>query len=150
ALMLLVWVAYVLVQTTALALGLWLGRGAGAAVRPSPATAGPAMGTPAPLFVGPSLALWAGVGYVTGRQLTEFMYLPLIFGAGYRSGEIYVDSRIQTLGAFFTPMVVAFTVLALMTLLVLVPSLREEIKPTTNVDAHGRRRDESLWSERLG
>src|SRR5262249_8638840 len=48
------------------------------------------------------------------------------------------------------PMVLAFTVLALMTLLVLVPSLREEIKPTINVDARGRRREAILWSERLG
>ena len=150
ALMLLVWVAYVLVQATALTLGLWLGRSAERAVRQSLATSRLAMVSSAAFFVVLSLVLWSVIGYVTGRQLKEFLYLPLIFGAGYRSGEIYVDARIQTLGGFFTPMVLAFTVLALMTLLVLVPSLREEIKPTINVDARGRRREAILWSERLG
>src|SRR5262249_24225618 len=104
----------------------------------------------AAFFVVLSLVLWSVIGYVTARQLTEFMYLPLIFRARYPSREIYVDARIQTLGSFFTPMVVAFSVLALMTLLVLVPSLLEEIKPTTNVDTRGRRREAILWSERLG
>jgi len=41
-------------------------------------------------------------------------------------------------------------VLASATLLVLVPSLLEEISPTTNVDSRGRRREAVVWSERLG
>jgi hypothetical protein len=151
AAMLLIWVAYVLVQTAALALGLWLGRGVGLEARQSLATSRLAVVGSTALFVVLSLVLWSVIGYVAGRQLTDFSYLPLIFGAGYRSGEIYLDARIQTFGGFFTPLVAAFTILAAITLLVLMPSLLEEIFPTTNVDARGRRLPEaSQRSERLG
>jgi hypothetical protein len=47
-------------------------------------------------------------------------------------------------------MVLAFTVLAAATLVVLIPSLLEEVRPSTNVDAHGPRREAVVWSERLG
>jgi hypothetical protein len=46
--------------------------------------------------------------------------------------------------------VLAFTVLASATLVLLIPSLLEEMFPTTNVDARGPRRAALLWSERLG
>jgi hypothetical protein len=150
ALLLLIWVAYVFLQTAALALGLWLGRGVGRAARQSLATSRLALVGSTAFFVVLSLVLWSVVGYVAGRQLTDFSYQPLIFGAGYRSGEIYLDARIRTFGGLFTPLVLAFTVLASMTLLVLAPSLLEEISPTTNVDARGRRRGAIQRSERLG
>jgi len=150
ATMLLIWVVYVLVQTAALALGLWLGRGVGREARQSLATSRVALVGSTALFVVVSLVLWSVIGYVAGRRLTDFSYLPLIFGAGFRSGEIYLDSRIQTFGGFFTPLVVAFTVLGSFALLVLMPSLLEEISPTTNIDARGRRPEAIVWSERLG
>ena len=150
AVMLLIWVVHVLVQTAALGLGLWLGRGVGRDARQSLATARLAVVGSTALFVVLSLVLWSVIGYVAGRQLTDFNYLPLIFGAGYRSGEIYLDALIRTFGGLFTPLVLAFTVLALLTLLVLVPSLLEEISPTTNLDARGRRPEAILRSERLG
>src|SRR5262245_31736765 len=129
AALLLVWAVYVVVQTVALILGLWLGHGAGRAARQSLDTARLAIVGSTALFVVLSLVLWSIVGYVAGRQLTDFRYLPLIFGAGYRSAQLYLDSRIQTFGGFFTPLVLAFTVLASITLLVLLPSLLEEIAP---------------------
>ena len=150
AALLLTWAVYVVVQSAALVLGLWLGRGVDPAARQSLETSRLAVVGSTALFVVLSLVLWSVIGYVAGRQLTDFLYLPVIFGAGYRSGEIYLDARIQTFGGFFTPLVLAFTALASITLLVLVPSLLEEISPTTNVDARGRRREAILWSERLG
>jgi hypothetical protein len=150
AALLLTWAVYVVVQCAALVLGLWLGRGADRAARQSLETSRLAAVGSTALFVVLSLVLWSVIGYVAGRQLTDFLYRPVIFGAGYRSGEIYLDARIQTFGGFFTPLVLAFTVLASITLLVLVPSLLEEISPTTNVDARGPRREAILWSERLG
>ena len=65
----------------------------------------------------------------------------MLIGAGYRSGDIYLAARIETFGGFFTPLVLAFTALGSAALLVLMPSLLEEISPTTNVDARGRRRE---------
>jgi hypothetical protein len=150
AAMLLVWAVYVAVQTAALVLGLWLGRGADYAARQSLDTSRLAVVGSTALFAVLSLVLWSVISYVAGHQLKDFLYLPVIFGRGYRSGEIYLDARIQTLGGFFTPLVLAFTVLASATLLVLVPSLLEEISPTTNVDSRGRRREAVVWSERLG
>ena len=97
-----------------------------------------------------SLVLWSMVGYVAGNQLKDFNYLPVIFGSGYRSAQIFLDDRIRAFGSFFTPLVLAFSVLGLATLFVLAPSLLEEIRPTRNVDAHGPRREAAAWSERLG
>jgi hypothetical protein len=150
AALLLTWVVYVVVQAAALLLGLWLGRGVDPAARQSLETARLAVVGSTSLFVVLSLVLWSVIGYVAGRQLTDFLYLPLIFGAGYRSGDIYLDARIQTFGGFFTPLVLAFIVLASITVPVVVPSLLEEIAPTTNVDADGRRPEAVLTSERLG
>jgi hypothetical protein len=148
--MLLVWAAYVVVQTAALILGVWLGRGVDGAARQSLDTSRLLVVGSTALFAVLSLVLWSVVGYVAGQRLTDLYYRPVIFGTGYRSGEIFLDDRIRTFGGFFTPLVVVFTVLASVTLLVLAPSLREEISPTKNVDSRGRRLKAIVWSERLG
>jgi hypothetical protein len=150
AALLLVWAAYAAVQMAALALSLWLGRGADAAARQSLNTSRLAIVGSTALFAVLSLVLWSMIGYVFGRRLTDFYYQPVFFGSGYRSGDIFLDDRIRTVGAFFTPMVLAFTVLAAATLVVLIPSLVEEVRPSTNVDARGPRREAAIWSERLG
>jgi hypothetical protein len=148
--LLLVWAAYVIVQTAALVLGLWLARRVGDAARRSLNTARLVVVGSTALFAVLSLVLWSMVGYVFGYRLTEFYYLPVIFGSGYRSAAIFLDDRIRTVGTFFTPMVLAFTVLASAALVLLIPSLLEEVRPSTNVDARGPRRDAMVWSERLG
>jgi hypothetical protein len=150
AVMLLIWALYVAVQTVALALGWWLCRGVDDAERRSLDTSRLATVASSALFAVLSLVLWSVIGYVAGRQLHDFLYLPLIFGGGYRSGAIFLDHRIETVGGFFTPLVLAFTVLASATLVVLAPSLLEEIRPTQNLDARGPRTEAIAWSERLG
>src|SRR4029077_18992326 len=74
----------------------------------------------------------------------------VLLGRGYRSAEIFLGDRIQAFGSFFTPLVLAFTLLAAAALLVLGPSLLEELSPTPNLDAAGRRREAVVWTERLG
>jgi hypothetical protein len=56
---------------------------------------------------------------------------------------------VQTLGGFFTPLVVAFTLLGAAVLLVL-PSLQEELSPTANIDASGATKGAPEWAQRLG
>jgi hypothetical protein len=150
AALLLVWAVYAAVQMAALILSLWLGRGVDGEARQSLNTSRLALVGSTALFAVVSLVLWSMIGYVFGRRLTDFYYLPVIFGSGYRSGDIFLDDRIRTVGAFFTPMVLAFTVLAAATLVVLIPALLEELRPSTNVDARGPRREAVVWSERLG
>ena len=150
AAMLLVWGVLVAVQVAALGLGLWLGWGADPAVRRSLGTSRLAVVGSTVLFGVLSLVLWSVVGYVAGHALSDLYYLPVIFSRGYRTADIFLDDRIENLGRFFTPLVLAFAGLASATLLVLVPSLLEEIHPTRNVDAGGRRPEAAVWSERLG
>jgi hypothetical protein len=150
AAMLVVGAVYVVVQTAALVLGLWLGLGVDGAARRSLDTARLALVGSAALFTVLSLVLWSVLSYVVGRELTGFIYLPVIFRGTYRSAAHFLDDRIQTVGGFVTPLMLAFTVLASLALLVLGPSLLEEISPTTNVDSRGRRREAVAWSERLG
>jgi hypothetical protein len=150
ATLMMVWAAYVVVQTAVLILGLSLGRGVDDAARRSLGTARLAVVGSTAFFVVLSLVLWSMIGYVAGPPLKDFNYTPVIFGSGYRSGEIFLDDRIKTVGAFFTPLVLAFTALASTALVVLMPSLLEEISPTTNLDARGTRREAVQWSERLG
>lgn len=150
AALLVVWAAYAFLQVAALALSLWLGRGVDGTARQSLNTSRLAIVGSTALFAVLSLVLWSMIGYVFGRRLTDFYYLPVIFGTGYRSGDIFLDDRIRTVGAFFTPMVLAFTVLAAATLVVLIPSLLEEVRPSTNVDGRGPRREALVWAERLG
>jgi hypothetical protein len=150
AALLLILAVYVVVQTAALVLGLWLGRGVDTAARRSLNTSRLALVGSTALFVVLSLVLWSVISYVAGHQLSDFLYLPVLIGAGYRSADTYLAARIETFGGFFTPLVLAFTALGSAALLVLMPSLLEEISPTTNVDSHGRRREAVVWSERLG
>jgi len=150
AAILVIWGLYVAVQTAALVLGWWLGHRIDDAARRSLDTSRLAMIGSSALFAVLSLVLWSVISYVVGRQLKDFLYLPLMFGAGYRSGEIFLDAVIKGLGGLFTPLVLAFTVLAAFTLVVLAPSLREEMSPTRNLDGSGRRPEAVAASERLG
>ena len=147
---LLVWAVFVAVQIVALLLGLWLGRACDQAVRASLHTSRLALIGSSGLFAVLSLVLWSVVSFVAGRALADLSYEPVVFGTGYRSAEIFLEGRVQTLGAFFTPLVVAFALLGGAVLLVLLPSLLEEIRPTVNVDAKGVRKGAPEWAKRLG
>jgi hypothetical protein len=138
------------VQVAALGLGLWLGWGADPAVKRSLDTARRAVVGSTVLFGVLSLVLWSVIGDIAGHALSDFSYLPVIFSRGYRTANIFLDDRIEHLGRFLTPLVLAFAGLASAALLVLVPSLWEEIHPTSNVDARGQRPGAAGWSERLG
>lgn len=151
AAVLLAWAAFIAVQIAALGLGLWLGRACDRAVRKSLHTARLALICSSGLFAVLSLVLWSVISFVTGRAVPEdLLYAPLIFGGGYRSVGIFLEARVQTLGGFFTPLVLAFTLMAAAILLVLLPSLMEEIRPTGNLDAQGVRKGAAAWAQRLG
>jgi hypothetical protein len=150
AAMLLVGLVFVAVLVAALVLGLWVGRGVEPAERRSLETARLAVVGSSALFAVLSLVLWSVVADVAGRALTDFFYLPVLLGRGYRSAEIFLDDRMQELGRVFTPLVLTFLGLGSATLLVLVPSLGEEIHPTVNLDAGGPRAEAIRWSARLG
>lgn len=147
---LLAWAAFVLVQIAAVLLGGWLGRGRDAATRASLHTSRLALIGSSSLFVVLSLVLWSVVSYVASRALDKLLYLPIVFGSGYRSPEIFLEERVQTLGAFFTPLIFGFALVFAAALLVLLPSLLEEISPSVNVDARGARPGAAEWARRLG
>jgi hypothetical protein len=148
---LLAWAAFVLVQIAALLLGGWLGRGGDGAAKASLHTARLGLIGSSSLFVVLSLVLWSVVSYVAGRALDKLPYHPIFFGTGYRSAEIFLEERVQTLGAFFTPLVLAMLLGFAAGLLVLLPSLLEEISPTANLDARGALRPGAPeWARRLG
>ena len=112
AAMLLVWAVFVVVQTAALLLGLWLGRADDGRVRASLHTSRLTLVVSTALFAVLSLVLWSVVGYVAGLALKDLYYEPAVFGSGYRSAAIFLEDRVQSLGGFFTPLVLAFTLLA--------------------------------------
>jgi hypothetical protein len=147
---LLVWAAFVAVQIAAVLLGLWLGRDCDAAARASLHTSRLALIGSSGLFAVLSLVLWSVISFVAGHALGDLSYHPIVFGSGYRSAGIFLEERIQGLGAFFTPLVVALTLGAAAAFLVLVPSLVEELKPTANLDARGVRPGAAEWAARLG
>jgi len=148
---LLAWAAFVLVQIAALLLGGWLGRGGDGAAKASLHTARLALIGSSSLFVVLSLVLWSVVSYVAGRALDKLPYHPVLFGTGYRSAEIFLEERVQTLGAFFTPLVLALLLGFAAALLVLLPSLLEEISPTANLEPRGGvRKGAPEWARRLG
>jgi hypothetical protein len=147
---LLAWAVFVVVQILALLLGLWLGREIDAAGKASLQTARLALVGSTGLFAVLSLVLWSVISFVVAHGLNDLLYEPMILGEGYRSGAIFLEARVQSLGAFFTPLVLAFTALTSAALLVLLPSLMEELKPTTNLDAKGLRYGAPDWSRRLG
>ncbi len=147
---LLVWATFVTVQTVALVLGLWLGQSLDDAGKASMQTVRLAVVGSSGLFAVLSLVLWSVISYVAGHSsaMNEVLYSPLVFTGGYRSASIFVEGRIESLGAFFTPLVAAFLMAA--ALLVLLPALIEEIKPTTNLDSKGLRPGTPDWARRLG
>ncbi|HEY1289784.1 MAG TPA: hypothetical protein VGF58_15770 [Burkholderiales bacterium] len=147
---LLAWALFVVVQVAALAAGWWLGRGGDGAAKASLHTARLGLIGSSSLFVVLSLVLWSVVSYVAGRALEKLPYHPILFGTGYRSAEIFLEERVQTLGAFFTPLVLALLLAFAAALLVLLPSLLEEIAPTPNLDARGVRQGAPEWARRLG
>src|SRR6185369_1864463 len=148
---LLAWAAFVVVQIAALLLGGWLGRSGDGAAKASLHTARLGLIGSSSLFVVLSLVLWSVVSYVAGRALDKLPYHPILFGTGYRSAEIFLEERVQTLGAFFTPLVLALLLGFAAGLLVLLPSLLEEISPTANLDARGAVRPGAPeWARRLG
>ena len=149
---LLVWAVFVTIQILALLLGLWLGRDVDAAGKASLHTARLALVGSSGLFAVLSLVLWSVISYLTSHSnaMGEVRYASPIFGGIYSSAAIFVQARIESLGAFFTPLVVAFTLAMSAALLVLLPALIEEIKPTTNFDAKGILPGIQDWSKRLG
>jgi hypothetical protein len=148
---LLAWAAFVLVQIAAVLLGGWLGRGGDGAAKASLHTARLGLIGSSSLFVVLSLVLWSVVSYVAGRALDKLPYHPILFGTGYRSAEIFLEERVQTLGAFFTPLVLALLLGFAAALLVLLPSLLEEISPAANLEPRGGvRTGAPEWARRLG
>ncbi len=150
AALLIAWALLALVQIGALLLGLALGGARDASVRESLYTARLGMILSAGLFAVLSLVLWSVITYVAGLSIENFSYEPIVFGRGYRGAAIFLEARVQDVGGFFTPMVVAGALIAFAALLMLAPSLREELAPTVNVDRHGVRREAALWAPRLG
>lgn len=147
---LLAWAAFVAVQIATLLLGLWLGRGCDRAGRASLHTSRLLLVGSSGLFALLTLVLWSVVSYVAGRALSDFLYLPVLFPGTYRSVDIFFDDRVQSLGAFFTPLVVAFALVIGAALMVVLPSLLEELSPTRNLDAAGARKGAAEWARRLG
>src|SRR5512138_1621513 len=151
ALLLVAWALFVAIQVVALMLGFALARAHDAAKRASLHTSRLALVGSSSLFVLLSLVLWSVVGFVAGRAMPgDLLYHPVILGRGYRSVEIFLEDLLQRLGAFFTPLVLLFGLLAAAALVVLLPSLIEEISPTRNVDAKGVRPGALEWARRLG
>lgn len=147
---LLVWAVFVIVQIIALLLGLWLGRRLDAAGRASLQTARLGLVGSSSLFAVLSLVLWSVIIFVAAHALDELYYAPVLLGSGYRSGAIFLEMHVRNLGAFFTPLVLAFGGLMAAAILVLLPSLMEEIRPTRNLDGKGPRPGAEEWSQRLG
>lgn len=148
AAVLLVWAVFIVVQIVALLLGWWLGRRCDRATRASLHTARVAVIGSSALFAVLSLVLWSVVSFVASRAVPkDLFYLPIVFRGTYRSVEIFLEDRVQTLGGFFTPLVLAFTLLVAAALLVLLPSLMEEIAASRKPDAKDARDD---WARRLG
>lgn len=150
AAVLLVWALFVAIEILALLLGGWLGRGAGAAARASLHTARLAVIGSSGLFAVLSLVLWSVVTFVAGRALADIAYEPILFEGTYRSAGFFLEDRVKDLGGFFTPLVLGFGLLVAAALLVVLPSLMEEISPTANVDAKGVRKGALEWARRLG
>jgi hypothetical protein len=147
---LLAWAAFVAVQIATLLLGLWLGRGCDPAGRASLHTSRLLLVGSSGLFALLTLVLWSVVSYLAGRALSDFLYLPVLFPGTYRSVDIFFDDRVHSLGAFFTPLVGAFALVIGAALMVVLPSLLEELSPTRNLDAAGASKGAAEWARRLG
>jgi hypothetical protein len=152
AAMLVVWTIFIIVELIALTLGLWLQRRGDRMVKDSMHTARLSLVVSTGLFTVLSLVLWSVISYVAGKALSDLGYDALIFGGeGYwSSAAFFLDARVQALGGFFTPLVVASGLFAIAGMMVLAPSLLEELAPGRNVDASGVRSGAAAWSNRLG
>ena len=150
AVLLVIWAIFILVQIVALLLGFWLGRQASVSVRTSLHTARLMLIISSGLFVVLSLVLWSTVTYVAGAALGEFQFSSLIFDTGYWAAANFLDVRIQQLGGFFTPLVFAAMLVGVAVVLVMAPSIAQELSPGINVDSKGVRSGADLSSSRLG
>jgi hypothetical protein len=145
-----IWALLISVQIAAFALGLYLGGGADTRIKASLHTARLAAAVATALFTLLSLLLWSVVAYVAGLALTDLNYRSVLFQNGFRSAAFFLQDRVQSLGVFFTPLALAIAVLGSAALLVLTPSLLEELVPSRCADSHGLRSHADTWSQRLG
>ncbi len=150
ALLLLIWALFILVQIMALLLGFWLGRKGKASVQTSLHTARLMLIISTGMFAVLSLVLWSTVTNVAGAALGDLSFSPLIFDKGYWSAARFLDARIQGLGGFFTPLVFAAMLLSVAVVLVMAPSVAQELSPSINADMKGVRSGADLSSSRLG
>ncbi len=150
AALLVVWAGFVALQLVALPLGLWLGRQCDRRIKASLHTARLALVLSTGLLAVLSLVLWSLVSYLAGLALNDIRYEPLVFEEGFWPAASFLEARVRSVGGFFTPLVFAFTLLAGAVLLVLAPSLMQELLPTKNFDAGAPRADASDASRRLG
>jgi hypothetical protein len=102
------------------------------------------------LFAVLSLVLWSTLTYVAGAALDDFRFSSLIFDTGYWSAANFLDVRIQELGGFFTPLVFAAMLVGVAVVLVMAPSIAQELSPDINADTKGVRPGADLSSSRLG
>jgi hypothetical protein len=138
---LLAFAAFVLVQLGAILLGLWLGRACDPAARASLHTSRLFLIISSGLFAVLSLVLWSVVSFVTQRALHDIYYSPLIFHRRYTGAANFFEDRVQDLGSFFTPLVLGIALVVAAVLVVLLPCLLEEIKPS---------KQSVEWAARLG
>ncbi|HLT99424.1 MAG TPA: hypothetical protein VKZ70_06755 [Burkholderiaceae bacterium] len=150
ALLLLIWAIFIVVQIVGLVLGFWLVRDADEPVKATMHTARLMLIVSSGLFAVLSLVLWSALVYVVGLALGEARFSSLIFDPGYWSAAAFLDARIQALGGFFTPLVLAAMVVGIAVVLVMAPSMAQEVAPGINVDAKGVRSGADLSSARLG
>ena len=150
ALLLLIWAAFIVVQISGLVLGFWLVRGANERVKATMHTARLMLIVSSGLFAVLSLVLWSALVYVAGMALGDVRFSSLIFDPGYWSVANFLDARIQALGGFFTPLVFAAMLVGVAVVLVMAPSMAQEVAPGINVDAKGVRSGADLSSARLG
>ena len=150
ALLLFVWAMFTIVQIVALLLGFWLGSTSSVRVKTSLHTARLMLIISSGLFAVLSLVLWSTVTYVAGVALGDLQFSSLIFDSGYWSAARFLDIQIQELGGFFTPLVFAAMLVGVAVVLVMAPSIAQELSPGTNVDTKGVRPGADLSSSRLG
>ncbi|MGH8464090.1 MAG: hypothetical protein ACRER5_08080, partial [Pseudomonas sp.] len=150
ALLLLTWAAFIVVQIVGLLLGFWLGRQEGANVKTTMHTARLMLIVSSGLFAVLSLVLWSTIVYVAGLGLGDMRFSSLFFDPGYWSAAVFLDARIQELGGFFTPLVFAAMIVGVAVVLVMAPSMAQELSPGSNVDSQGATTGADLSSARLG
>src|SRR5690606_7194013 len=102
------------------------------------------------LFAVLSLVLWSALVYVVGLALGEARFSSLIFDPGYWSAAAFLDARIQALGGFFSALVLAAMVVGIAVVLVMAPSMAQEVAPGINVAAKGVRSGAGLSAARPG